>query len=114
MLAAVGLFGVVSDGVGRRAREIGIRMALGAERRQILRLVLADGLRISAGGALVGLLASVALGRVIASFLFGVGAADPLTLSGVSLVLLAVAALASYLPARRAARLDPMLAIRNE
>jgi predicted permease len=113
LLAAVGLFGVVSDGVGRRGREIGIRMALGAEHRQILRLVLADGLRISAGGAVVGLLASLALGRVIASFLFGVGAADPLTLVGVSVVLLAVAALASYLPARRAARLDPMLAIRN-
>jgi putative ABC transport system permease protein len=113
-LAAVGLFGVVSDGVGRRARELGIRMALGAERRQILRLILADGLRISAAGAALGLLASLALGRVIASFLFGVSAADPLTLGGVSVVLLGVAALASYLPARRASRLDPVLAIRNE
>jgi putative ABC transport system permease protein len=113
-LAAVGLFGVVSDGVGRRTRELGIRMALGAERSQILRLVLADGLRISAAGALVGLLASLALGRVIASFLFGVGAADPLTLTAVSLTLLGVAALASYLPARRASRLDPVGAIRNE
>jgi putative ABC transport system permease protein len=114
ILAAVGLFGVVSDGVGRRARELGIRMALGAQRREILRLVLGDGLRISAWGAAVGLAASLALGRVIASFLFGVSAADPLTLAGVVLALLAVAALASYLPARRASRLDPVLAIRNE
>jgi putative ABC transport system permease protein len=114
LLAAVGLFGVVSDGVSRRAREIGIRMALGAERGQILRLVLADGLRISAWGALFGLLASLALGRVIASFLFGVGASDPVTLVGVSLALLAVAALASYLPARRASRLDPVPAMRSE
>jgi putative ABC transport system permease protein len=113
-LAAVGLFGVVSDGVGRRARELGIRMALGAERRQILGLVLADGLRISAWGAAIGLVASLALGRVIASFLFGVGAADPLTLALVSLALLSVASVASYLPARRASRLDPVLAIRNE
>ena len=113
-LSAVGLFGVVSDGVVRRTREMGIRMALGAERRQILRLVLADGLRISAWGAGIGLLASLGLGRVIASFLFGVGASDPLTLAGVSLASLAVAALASYLPARRAARLDPVQAIRDE
>ncbi|HEY6553344.1 MAG TPA: ABC transporter permease, partial [Vicinamibacteria bacterium] len=94
-LAAVGLFGVVSDGVGRRARELGIRMALGAERGQILRLVLTDGLRISAWGTAIGLVASLALGRVIASFLFGVGAADPLTLAGVALGLMAVAGLAS-------------------
>ncbi len=113
-LAAVGLFGVVSDGAGRRSRELGIRMALGAERRQILRLVLIDGLRLSAWGAGLGLLASLALGRVIASFLFGVDATDPLTLASVVAVLLGVAGLASYLPARRASRLDPVLAIRNE
>jgi ABC-type antimicrobial peptide transport system permease subunit len=104
----------MSDGVGRRAREIGIRMALGAERSQILRLVLLDGLRISVWGTGLGLLASLALGRVIASFLFGVDAADPLTLLGVLLGLLAVAALASYLPARRAARLVSVTAIRSE
>jgi predicted permease len=113
-LAAVGLFGVVSDGVGRRSRELGIRMALGAEGGQVLRLVLVDGLRLSAWGAGLGLLASLALGRVIASFLFGVGAGDPLTLAAVSVTMLSVAALASYLPARRASRLDPVLAIRNE
>ena len=113
-LAAVGLFGVVSDGVGRRSRELGIRIALGAEARQILRLVLVDGLRISAWGAAIGLLASLALGRVIASFLFGVEASDPVTLVLVVASLLSVAAFASYLPARRAARLDPVLAIRNE
>jgi putative ABC transport system permease protein len=113
-LAAVGLFGVVSDRVSRRSRELGIRMALGAEKGQILRLVLADGLRLSAWGAALGLLASLALGRVIASFLFGVDATDPLTLASVMAALLAVAALASYLPARRAAHLDPVLAIRNE
>lgn len=113
-LAAVGLFAVVSDGVGRRAREIGIRMALGAERGQILRQVLLDGLRTSAWGAAVGLVASLALGRVIASFLFGVGAADPLTLAGVSVLLLGVALLAAYLPARRASLVDPVSAIRSE
>lgn len=113
-LAAVGLFAVVSDGVGRRAREIGIRIALGAERGQILRLVLLDGLRTSAWGAGVGLVASLALGRVIASFLFGVGAADPLTLVGVSVLLLGVALLAAYLPARRASLVDPVSAVRSE
>jgi predicted permease len=113
-LAAIGLFAVVTDGVGRRAREIGIRMALGAERGQILKLVLVEGLRISAWGAGVGLAASLALGRVIASFLFGVGPADPLTLAVVSVTLLAVALFATYLPARRAARLDPVAAIRSE
>lgn len=113
-LAAVGLFALVSDGVGRRTREIGIRMALGAERGQILRLVLLDGLRTSAWGAGVGLVASLALGRVIASFLFGVGATDPLTLAGVSVLLLAVALLAAYLPARRASLVDPVSAMRSE
>ena len=113
-LAAVGLYGVVSDGVGRRAREIGIRMALGAERDQVLKLVLTDGLRLALWGAALGLLASLALGRVVASFLFGVSAADPLTLTAVSFLLLAVTALAAYLPARRASRLDPVAAIRNE
>jgi len=113
-LAAVGLFGVVSDGVGRRARELGIRIALGAENGHILRLVLADGLRISVWGAAIGLLASLALGRVIASFLFGVDATDPLTLIGVVAALFSMATVASYLPARRAARLDPVLAMRNE
>jgi putative ABC transport system permease protein len=112
-LAAVGLFGVVSDGVSRRSRELGIRMALGAEKSQILRLVFADGLRLAAWGAGLGLLASLALGRVIASFLFGIDATDPLTLVSVVAALLAVATVASYLPARRAARLDPVLAIRN-
>jgi predicted permease len=114
VLAAVGLFAVMSDGVGRRSREIGIRMALGAERDQILRMVLLDGFRISAWGAGVGLLASLALGRVIASFLFGVGSADPLTLVGVSALLLGVALLATWLPARRASRLDPVAAIESD
>jgi putative ABC transport system permease protein len=113
-LAAVGLFGVVSDGVGRRSRELGIRVALGAQSDEILRLVLADGLRISAWGAGLGLLASLALGRVVASFLFGVGAADPVTLAGVVVALLGVAAFSSYLPARRASRLDPVEIMRNE
>jgi ABC-type antimicrobial peptide transport system permease subunit len=114
ILAAVGLYGVVSDRVGRREREIGIRMALGAERGQVLKLVLRDGLRLSLWGGALGLLASLALGRVVAAFLFGVSPADPLTLTVVSSLLLAVSLLAAYLPARRASRLDPVAAIRSE
>ncbi|HSD30104.1 MAG TPA: ABC transporter permease, partial [Vicinamibacteria bacterium] len=113
-LAAIGLYGVVSDGAGRRAREIGIRMALGADRGQVLKLVLGDGLRLSLIGAAAGLLASLALGRVLVAFLFGVSAADPLTLASVSTLLLAVSLLAAYLPARRASRLDPATTIRTE
>jgi putative ABC transport system permease protein len=113
-LAAIGLYGVVSDGAGRRAREIGIRMALGADRREVLKLVLGEGLKLSLIGAAAGLLASLALGRVLATFLFGVSAADPLTLAAVSTLLLAVSVLAAYLPARRASRLDPVATIRAE
>jgi putative ABC transport system permease protein len=113
-LAAIGLYGVLSDGVSRRAREMGIRVALGAERGQLLRLVLADGLRICLWGLGVGLLAALATGRAMASFLFGVSPWDPLTLAAVSGLLLAVAFAAAYLPARRAAGLDPIAAIRTE
>ena len=113
-LAAVGLYGVVGEGVARRAREIGIRMALGAGRGEVLRLVLARGVRLSVYGAAAGLLASLALGRVVASFLFGVGASDPFTLAAVCALLLAVSFVAAYVPARRASRLDPVTATRAE
>jgi predicted permease len=114
VLAAVGLYGLVSDRAGRRAREIGIRMALGAERGEVVRLVFRDGIRLALAGGAAGLLASLALGHAVASFLYGVSATDPVTLAVVSLLLLGVAGLASYLPARRAARLDPVAVMRNE
>jgi putative ABC transport system permease protein len=113
-LAAVGLYGVVSDGVRRRAREMGIRMALGAEKATILRLIVRDGLRLSLLGGALGLAASLMLGRVIQSFLFGTSAADPLTLSGVVSLLVGVSLLATCLPARAAARTDPASVMRAE
>lgn len=114
VLAAVGLFGVVNDGVRRRSRELGIRMALGAEKATVLRLVIADGLRLSLAGGALGLLASLALGRVIQSFLYGTSTADPLTLATVLALLLSVSLLAAYLPARTAARTDPASVMRSE
>ena len=114
LLASVGLYAVVSYSVVQRTREIGIRQALGAERRDILRLVLGQGLRLAAIGLALGLLVSLGLTRYISSLLFGVSPTDGLTLAGVSLVLLGVAAVASYLPARRATKIDPITALRCE
>jgi putative ABC transport system permease protein len=113
ILAAVGIYGVISYLVSQRTRELGIRIALGATAPQVLRLVLGQGLVLAIAGVVVGLGASFWLTRLIASLLYGVGAADPLTFFGVVVVLLAVASLACYLPARRAARVDPLTAIRG-
>lgn len=113
-LAMIGIYGVLSYRVGRRTREMGIRMALGALRSDVVRLVLRHGLALTALGLALGLCGAVALARVLASLLYGVGALDPLTLGAVVLTLTAVATLASYLPARRASRLDPLVAIRAE
>ncbi len=114
LLAAAGLYGVLSYSVSRRAREIGIRMALGASRGSILRLVMGEALALVAAGVALGLAGSFALTRLIASQLYHTQPTDPLTLAVVSLLLAAVAAAASYLPARRAVKVDPNVALRCE
>lgn len=113
-LAAVGLYGVVAFSVTRRTQEIGIRMSLGAQRGNILRLVLGEGARMAAFGLVIGIGASLAITRLMSSLLFGVSATDPLTFVAVAALLAAVALLASYIPARRAMRVDPMVALRYE
>jgi len=113
-LAAVGLYGVVSHSVTERRHEIGVRMALGAEGRDVLRLVVRQGLATALVGAAIGLVGAVALSRTLRSLLFEVSATDPATLAGVALMLLAVSALACYVPARRAVRVDPTQALRVE
>jgi len=113
-IAALGIFAVVSYGVQQRTQEIGVRMALGARPAGILRLVLGQGLRAVLSGVVVGAAGAVALGRGMAALLFGVSAADPLVLGGVAAVLIAVAVMAAWLPARRAAAVDPMIALRVE
>jgi putative ABC transport system permease protein len=114
VLAAVGLYGVISYSARQRTREIGVRVALGASEQDVRRLILGHGLVVAAVGIVLGLGASVALTRVVTSYLVGVSATDPVTFAGVPLVLLGVAALASYLPARRAATIDPIRALRDE
>ena len=114
LLAAIGLYGVISYSVTQRTHEFGIRMALGAERSTVLRVVLADGLRLSLMGIAIGLVAALGLTQFIESELYGVAPTDPLTFTAVPSVLLAVALLASYLPARRATQVDPLQALRYE
>jgi putative ABC transport system permease protein len=113
-LAAVGVYGVVSFAATERTREMGVRMALGAARGEILRLMLARSLRSVVVGIAVGVAAALALARLIASLLFGVGPADPVTFAAVAAALVAVGLLASYIPARRATRVDPVAALRAE
>lgn len=113
-LAVVGIYGVVAFSVARRTQEIGIRMALGAKRNNILRLVLGEGARMAAFGVMIGIGASLAITRLMSSLLFGVSAADPLTFLTLAVLLSVAALLASYIPARRAMRVDPMVALRYE
>jgi len=114
LLAAVGIYGVMSYMVAQRTGEIGIRMALGAQRRDVLELVSRDGMLRAGLGLLAGLLVSLALTRVLRSQLFDVSALDPLTVGTVLLLLVGVALAAGYIPARRAARVDPIVALRYE
>ena len=112
LLAAVGLYGVIAYAVSQRTREIGVRMAVGASGREVLALFLRQGLRLTGLGIALGLAGALGLTRLLASQLYGVRATDPATLASVSGVLLLVALVASFLPARRAARVEPMNALR--
>ena len=114
LLAAIGLYGVLSYVVSQRTQEMGVRIALGAGRREILELVMGQALRVLVWGVALGVAGALAAGRAIASLLYGVTPHDPLVLSVVIVILGAVAAVASYLPARRATRVDPMVALRYE
>jgi putative ABC transport system permease protein len=114
LIAALGIYGVISYAVSQRTRELGIRIALGAQRERVVRLVIGQGLTLTLLGIVLGVAGAVVLTRLISSLLFGVAAADPLTFISVAVLFVLVACLASYLPARRAAGVDPIIAMRAE
>jgi putative ABC transport system permease protein len=114
LLAGLGIYGLISYIVSERTHEIGIRLALGAQSRNILRMVLRQGLRLAIAGAAVGLVCALIVSHLMAGLLYGVRPTDPLTFAGVALLLIGVALLASYIPARRVIRVDPLVALRYE
>ena len=114
LLAGVGLYAVISFDVARRTRELGIRTALGARAEDVVRLVLGQGLRVTAVGVAIGILLALALGRVVEALLFGATPRDPYVFGAVAVTLMTVAASASLIPAWRAARVDPVIALREE
>jgi putative ABC transport system permease protein len=114
LLAAVGLYGVVSYGVAQRTREVGLRVALGAQRRDVLRLVLGGGVTLVAVGSAVGLVAAFAATRALGTLVYGVSHVDPVTFAGATLLLIVVGLLAHWVPVRRALRIDPASALRAE
>ena len=114
LLAAIGLYGVISYSVAQRTRELGIRIALGAQRSDVLRLILRQGMTLVAIGVVAGLAASIGLTRLMATLLYGVSATDPITFLALSITLLSVAFVACWLPARRASAVDPIVALHAE
>jgi ABC-type antimicrobial peptide transport system permease subunit len=114
LLSAIGIYGITSYTVAQRTHEIGIRLALGAQMSDVLKLVLSHGLKLTLIGAALGLFGAYLATRAITSVLYGVSATDPLTFGVVSFLLIGVALLASYVPSRRATRVDPLIALRNE
>jgi len=114
VLSSVGIYGVISYLTGQRTHEIGVRVALGASSSDVLRMVLGEGMRITLIGVAIGLAAAFGLTRLITTIIYGVGATDPITFAAVAILLSAIALFACYIPARRAMRVDPMIALRYE